>query len=121
MKNLTNIFLGVGIGAVVIGNGLLIGVAYLLDKDKKIFNIGPLVEGGRDAYLLERGIGKFKSQTLYWPTVIKEKIIKDGNSLNIIYDTVQMQSSKKLSLGKDFFKSEEYIKSREYVKLGGQK
>ncbi len=74
MTNLNKILVGA-----IIGSSLTLGVDYLFNWDKELINIGHFGEPALgDSYLLLKGIGGLRHQTLYWPTILKEKELSDS-------------------------------------------
>ena len=119
MKTINKFLIGV-----TIGSSLTLGIDYLFNGNKELINIGPFGEPALgDSYLIIKGIGALRHQTLYWPTILEKKDISDSifnKSMNTLFifneynlDTLQKQTSiQNLPLSRELIKrsGKHYIK-----------
>ena len=121
MKNLfsTRFTEGLATGSIlgmVIGISILSYTDYLKKGNPKLSYIEHFGERlnkdikDNSVYVLEQGVGSFRSQTLYFPTVLKEKEIKDYNLPEIIQ---KQFSTKNNPVGKGFLINE----TKHYLEL----
>ena len=115
MNTFQKLFLGA-----FIGSALTLTINYMLNADTKISNIGSLNSGAdsfSNIYVVEKGFGVFRKQTVYSSAVIQKKNLSDTinnvtSGVNYVFpnysqDTVTVD----LNLGTHFFVSKSFINS----------